>query len=217
VAAGRARFHRIEFEGGRVVLTLALGDARELLPKLVARADAFYLDGFAPAKNADLWSADVFRALARVAADDATFATYSSAGVVKQALVEAGFAYRKMPGLAGKFAMLVGEYAPRWRMRRHEPPRALPVAVREAIVIGAGLAGCALVERLAARGWHVTLIERHAQIASEASGNPAGVFHPLMTRDDNVASRLTRSGFLHARAGARSSMRATRSRAARAG
>lgn len=191
-------FHRIEFEGGRVVLTLALGDARELLPKLVARADAFYLDGFAPAKNADLWSADVFRALARVAADDATFATYSSAGVVKQALVEAGFAYRKMPGLAGKFAMLVGEYAPRWRMRRHEPPRALPVAAREAIVIGAGLAGCALVEQLAARGWHVTLIERHAQIASEASGNPAGVFHPLMTRDDNVASRLTRSGFLHA-------------------
>ncbi|MBE0631864.1 MAG: tRNA (5-methylaminomethyl-2-thiouridine)(34)-methyltransferase MnmD, partial [Burkholderia vietnamiensis] len=73
-------FHRIEFEGGRVVLTLALGDARELLPKLVARADAFYLDGFAPAKNPDLWSADVFRALARVAADDATFATYSSAG-----------------------------------------------------------------------------------------------------------------------------------------
>ncbi|AOK03401.1 bifunctional tRNA (5-methylaminomethyl-2-thiouridine)(34)-methyltransferase MnmD/FAD-dependent 5-carboxymethylaminomethyl-2-thiouridine(34) oxidoreductase MnmC [Burkholderia sp. AU28942] len=191
-------FHRIEFDGGRVVLTLALGEACEMLPKLVARADAFYLDGFAPAKNPDLWSADVFRALARVAAEDATFATYSSAGVVKQALVEAGFTYRKVPGLGGKFAMLVGEYAPRWRMRRHEPPRALPVAARDAIVIGAGLAGCAVVERLAARGWNVTLIERHEGIAQDASGNPAGVFHPLMTRDDNVASRLTRSGFLHA-------------------
>ncbi|MBR8144115.1 bifunctional tRNA (5-methylaminomethyl-2-thiouridine)(34)-methyltransferase MnmD/FAD-dependent 5-carboxymethylaminomethyl-2-thiouridine(34) oxidoreductase MnmC [Burkholderia sp. AU19243] len=191
-------FHRIEFDGGRVVLTLALGEACETLPKLVARADAFYLDGFAPAKNPDLWSADVFRALARVAAEDATFATYSSAGVVKQALVEAGFTYRKVPGLGGKFAMLVGEYAPRWRMRRHEPPRALPVAARDAIVIGAGLAGCAVVERLAARGWNVTLIERHEGIAQDASGNPAGVFHPLMTRDDNVASRLTRSGFLHA-------------------
>ncbi|WP_174911588.1 bifunctional tRNA (5-methylaminomethyl-2-thiouridine)(34)-methyltransferase MnmD/FAD-dependent 5-carboxymethylaminomethyl-2-thiouridine(34) oxidoreductase MnmC [Burkholderia diffusa] len=191
-------FHRLEFDAGRVVLTLALGDPREMLPKLVARADAFYLDGVAPAKNPELWSVDVFRALARVAADNATFATYSSEGVVKKALLEAGFTYREITGLAGKHAMLAGEYAPRWRMRRHEPPRALPVAARDAIVIGAGLAGCAIVERLAARGWNVTLIERHARIASDASGNPAGVFHPLMTRDDNVASRLTRSGFLHA-------------------
>ncbi|CAN0617340.1 tRNA (mnm(5)s(2)U34)-methyltransferase / FAD-dependent cmnm(5)s(2)U34 oxidoreductase [Burkholderia multivorans] len=190
--------HRLEFDGGRVVLTLVFGDALAMLPKLVLRADAFYLDGFAPSKNADMWSPDVFRALARLADDHATFATYSSSGVVKRALEEAGFAYRKVDGFAGKRAMLVGEFAPRWRIRRHEPPRALPVATRSAIVIGAGMAGCAVVERLAARGWDVTLIERRDRIAAEASGNPAGVFHPLMTRDDNVASRLTRAGFLHA-------------------
>ncbi|MBU9359655.1 bifunctional tRNA (5-methylaminomethyl-2-thiouridine)(34)-methyltransferase MnmD/FAD-dependent 5-carboxymethylaminomethyl-2-thiouridine(34) oxidoreductase MnmC [Burkholderia multivorans] len=191
--------HRLEFDAGRVVLTLVFGDALERLPTLVARADAFYLDGFAPSKNADLWSIDVFRALARMADERATFATYSSSGVVKRALDEAGFAYRKVDGFAGKRAMLVGEYAPRWRMRRHEPPRAWPNAsARRALVIGAGIAGCAVVERLAARGWNVTLIERHERIASEASGNPAGVFHPLMTRDDNVASRLTRAGFLYA-------------------
>ncbi|MBU9556112.1 bifunctional tRNA (5-methylaminomethyl-2-thiouridine)(34)-methyltransferase MnmD/FAD-dependent 5-carboxymethylaminomethyl-2-thiouridine(34) oxidoreductase MnmC [Burkholderia multivorans] len=191
--------HRLEFDAGRVVLTLVFGDALERLPALVARADAFYLDGFAPSKNADLWSIDVFRALARMADEHATFATYSSSGVVKRALDEAGFAYRKVDGFAGKRAMLVGEYAPRWRMRRHEPPRAWPnAATRRALVIGAGVAGCAVVGRLAARGWNVTLIERHERIASEASGNPAGVFHPLMTRDDNVASRLTRAGFLYA-------------------
>ncbi|KVT34235.1 bifunctional tRNA (5-methylaminomethyl-2-thiouridine)(34)-methyltransferase MnmD/FAD-dependent 5-carboxymethylaminomethyl-2-thiouridine(34) oxidoreductase MnmC [Burkholderia ubonensis] len=190
--------HRLEFDGGRVVLTLVFGDALAMLPKLAVRADAFYLDGFAPSKNPDLWSVDVFRALARLAGDGATFATYSSSGAVKHALAEASFAYRKVDGFAGKRAMLVGEFAPRWQMRRHEPPRALPVDTRRAIVIGAGLAGCAVVERLAARGWDVTLIERRERIASEASGNPAGVFHPLMTRDDNVASRLTRSGFLHA-------------------
>ncbi|MCO1368969.1 bifunctional tRNA (5-methylaminomethyl-2-thiouridine)(34)-methyltransferase MnmD/FAD-dependent 5-carboxymethylaminomethyl-2-thiouridine(34) oxidoreductase MnmC [Burkholderia multivorans] len=191
--------HRLEFDAGRVVLTLVFGDALERLPTLVARADAFYLDGFAPSKNADLWSIDVFRALARMADERATFATYSSSGVVKRALDEAGFAYHKVDGFAGKRAMLVGEYAPRWRMRRHEPPRAWPnAATRRALVIGAGIAGCAVVERLAARGWNVTLIERHERIASEASGNPAGVFHPLMTRDDNVASRLTRAGFLYA-------------------
>ncbi|WP_175715836.1 bifunctional tRNA (5-methylaminomethyl-2-thiouridine)(34)-methyltransferase MnmD/FAD-dependent 5-carboxymethylaminomethyl-2-thiouridine(34) oxidoreductase MnmC [Burkholderia ambifaria] len=190
--------HRLEFDAGRVVLTLAFGDAHDMLQRLVARADAFYLGNVASAAHGDLLSADVIRALARIAADGATYATHSHDDTVKHALEQTGFTSRDVEDCAGEPALRVGEYAPRWRMRRHEPPRALPVAAREAIVIGAGLAGCAVVERLAARGWNITLIERHERIASEASGNPAGVFHPLMTRDDNVASRLTRSGFLHA-------------------
>jgi tRNA 5-methylaminomethyl-2-thiouridine biosynthesis bifunctional protein len=191
--------HRLELEGGRVTLTLVFGDAAEALPKMWLRADAFYLDGFAPAKNPDLWSPAIFKALARVAGDDATFATWSSSGDVKRALVASGFEYRKVAGFGSKRASLVGRFAPRWRVRRYEPP--LPAAVRErhAVVIGAGLAGCALVERLAARGWRVTLVERHAAPAREASGNPAGVFHPLISRDDSSASRITRAGFLYAR------------------
>ncbi|AOR67830.1 bifunctional tRNA (5-methylaminomethyl-2-thiouridylate)-methyltransferase MnmD/FAD-dependent cmnm(5)s(2)U34 oxidoreductase MnmC [Burkholderia stabilis] len=190
--------HRLEFDEGRVVLTLAFGDAVDILTKLVARADAFCLDGIDSSQDEDSRSVDMIRAVAKIAGEGATFAAHSRSDIVKHALGEAGFTYREVDDCAGTGAMLVGEYAPRWRTRRHEPPRALPVATRRAIVIGAGLAGCAVVERLAARGWDVTLIERHERIASEASGNPAGVFHPLMTRDDNVASRLTRSGFLHA-------------------
>ncbi|MBR8131285.1 bifunctional tRNA (5-methylaminomethyl-2-thiouridine)(34)-methyltransferase MnmD/FAD-dependent 5-carboxymethylaminomethyl-2-thiouridine(34) oxidoreductase MnmC [Burkholderia ambifaria] len=190
--------HRLEFDAGRVVLTLAFGDAHDMLQRLVARVDAFFLGNLASAAHGDVLSADVIRALARIAAEGATYATHSHDDTVKHALEQTGFTSRDVEDCAGEPALRVGEYAPRWRMRRHEPPRALPVAAREAIVIGAGLAGCAVVERLAARGWNITLIERHERIASEASGNPAGVFHPLMTRDDNVASRLTRSGFLHA-------------------
>ncbi len=190
--------HRLELDGGRVILTLAFGDAGTMLPALVLRADAFYLDGFAPAKNADMWSVEVFRALARLADENATFATYTSSGDVKKALETAGFSYRKVEGFGGKRAMLVGEFAPRWKMRRHEPPRAFETASRDAIVIGAGLAGSALVERLAARGWQVTLIERHGELAREASGNPAGVFHPLVAIDDNFAARLSRAGYLYA-------------------
>ncbi|KHK52007.1 FAD-dependent cmnm(5)s(2)U34 oxidoreductase, partial [Burkholderia sp. A9] len=184
--------HRLEFDAGRVVLTLAFGDARDMLQRLVAHADAFYLGSVAAATDEDPLSTDVIRALARSAGEGATYATHARTDAVKQALVETGFTSRDIDDCAGEPAMRAGEYAPRWRMRRHEPPRALPVAARRAIVIGAGLAGCAVVERLAARGWDVTLIERHDRIASAASGNPAGVFHPLMTRDDNVASRLTR-------------------------
>ncbi len=190
--------HRLEFDEGRVTLTLVFGDAGTTLSSLWLRADAFYLDGFAPAKNPDLWTPQLFRQLARLAGDDATFATYTSSGDVKRALLQTGFEYRKVEGFGWKRAMLVGRFAPRWRVRRHDPPMPLAVAERRAVVIGTGLAGCAVIERLTARGWHVSSLERHEGIAREASGNPAGVFHPMLSRDDSVASRITRAGFLYA-------------------
>ncbi len=190
--------HRLEFDDGRVVLTLVFGDAAGSLPALRLRADAFYLDGFAPARNPELWTPAIFKALARLAGEGATFATYSSAGDIKRALTQSGFEYRKVDGFGWKRAMLVGHFAPRWRVRRYEPPAPLAVQERHAVVIGAGLAGCAVIERLAARGWRVTSVERHASVAQDASGNPAGVFHPMISRDDSVASRVTRAGFLYA-------------------
>ena len=68
---------------------------------------------------------------------------------------------------------------------------------RKAMVVGAGLAGSAVCERLSARGWEVTLHEKHAEPAMEASGNHAGAFHPVATPDDSVFARLTRAGFLY--------------------
>ncbi|MFP3563741.1 bifunctional tRNA (5-methylaminomethyl-2-thiouridine)(34)-methyltransferase MnmD/FAD-dependent 5-carboxymethylaminomethyl-2-thiouridine(34) oxidoreductase MnmC [Paraburkholderia sp. SIMBA_030] len=189
--------HRLEFEAGRVTLTLVFGDAAESLPTLRLRADAFYLDGFAPARNPELWTPAIFKALARLAGEGATFSTYSSAGDIKRALTQCGFEYRKVEGFGWKRAMLVGHFAPRWRVRRYEPPAPLALDERHAIVIGTGLAGCAVIERLAARGWRITSLERHASVAQDASGNPAGVFHPMISRDDSVASRMTRAGFLY--------------------
>lgn len=190
--------HRLEFDGGRVVLTLGLGDVAALLPHLSLRADAFYLDGFAPAKNADMWTAAVFKRLARLAAPDATLATYTSVGTVRRGLQATGFAVERAPGFGGKRHMLVGRFAPRWRVRRYEPPAPDRWPERHALVIGAGLAGCAVVERLAARGWRVTLLERGDAPAGGASGNPAGVFHPLISHDDSVAARWLRTAFLYA-------------------
>jgi len=190
--------HRLEFEEGRVTLTLVFGDAAQTLHTLWLRADAFYLDGFSPSKNPELWTPAIFKSLARLAGDDATFSTYTSAGDVKRGMQQAGFEYKKMDGFGWKRAMLVGRFAPRYRVRRHEPPLPLAVDERHAIVIGTGLAGCAAIERLTARGWRVTSLERHAGVARDASGNPAGVFHPMMSRDDSVGSRITRAGFLYA-------------------
>lgn len=88
--------------------------------------------------------------------------------------------------------MLAASYAPRWQAVERKGP-----AERHAIVIGAGIAGSAACERLAARGWKVTLIERHDRPAQEASGNLAGIAMPLLSKDDNISSRLLRAAFLY--------------------
>jgi len=186
-------FHRLEFAAGRVVLTLLLGDAETSLRKLRASVDAFYLDGFDPNKNPQMWSASLLRRCAQLATRNATFATWCVAGQVRRALSEAGFVPEKRPGFGRKRQMLAGKLIDRPGQKSPAPT----TADRHAVVIGAGLAGCAIAERLAARGWRVDLLDRHAAPAGEASGNLAGIVRPLLSRDDNLASRLNRACFLH--------------------
>jgi tRNA 5-methylaminomethyl-2-thiouridine biosynthesis bifunctional protein len=186
-------FHRVLLEQGRIVLTLVFGDIADCLPQIEAAADAFYLDGFAPGKNPEMWAPPILARLNRIAAPAASFATYTVSAAVRRALTQAGFLCEKLPGFGRKREMLAGRFAPRWEIAGH-----VPVRERHAIVIGAGVAGCAACERLAARGWRVTLIERHAQPAQEASGNPAGIVMPLPSRDDNQVSRVARAAYLFA-------------------
>ena len=181
--------HRIGFEGGNVALTLFFGDVAEGLPQLALAADAIFLDGFAPAKNPQMWEPRLLRHLGRLAAPGATLATWSVAAPVREALRAAGFALEKRKGFGSKKEMLLG--------RLVRPGRENPFpSPRSAIVIGAGVAGAAACERLASRGWQVTLIERHAGPAAEASGNHAGIFHPIVSPDDSLFARLTRASFL---------------------
>ena len=193
-----AGVHRLEFEAGRVVLTLGLGDAADLLPDLVAGADAFFLDGFAPARNPEMWQPQIIRALARLARADATLATYTCARDVREALAQQGFAVQLRPGFGSKREMTVARYAPGWTRRRIEPPAPYD-GERSAIVIGAGLAGAATAHALARRGWAVQLLERGTDVAAGASGLPAGLLHPALSVDHNLASRLSQAGFLRSR------------------
>jgi tRNA 5-methylaminomethyl-2-thiouridine biosynthesis bifunctional protein len=180
--------HRLEFDGGKVVLMLFFADVK-LARDLRLSADAFYLDGFAPAKNPDMWSPQVLRSLSRLAAPGATVATWSVAASLRAALEATGFAVEKRRGFGEKREMLVATNL--------RPGRAAPSARnRKAVVVGAGVAGAAVCERLCARGWEVELYERHAEPAQEASGNHAGTFHPIVTPDDSVFARLTRTAFL---------------------
>jgi tRNA 5-methylaminomethyl-2-thiouridine biosynthesis bifunctional protein len=181
--------HRLEFDGGAVVLTLFFADIR-VARDLRLAADAIYLDGFDPRKNPEMWSHETLRAVSRLAAPGATAATWSVAGSVRAALEETGFEVQKLPGFGSKREMLSARCVKKG-VAAENP------AQRKATVVGAGLAGAALCERLCARGWEVTLVERHAGPAEEASGNLAGAFHPIVTPDDSIFARLTRAGFLN--------------------
>jgi tRNA 5-methylaminomethyl-2-thiouridine biosynthesis bifunctional protein len=183
--------HRLEFESGKVILTLFFGDIAEGLPQLQLAADAFFLDGFAPAKNPAMWEPRLLRHLGRLAAPGATLATWSVAASVREALQGAGFAVEKDRGFGTKKEMLRGNLIPR---KKSIPEKKSP---HSALVIGAGVAGAAVSERLAARGWQVTLVERHGAPAEEASGNHAGVFHPIVSPDDSLFARTTRASFLY--------------------
>ena len=194
-------FQRLRLDGGRVILTLLIGDVHACLPQLDARIDAWFLDGFAPAKNPDMWSAALFGELARLSAPGATLATFTSAGFVRRGLIEAGFAVQRVKGFGHKREMLAGPFtgtptAASAPWYRHPVPASTP---RQALVIGAGLAGCASAASLAARGWQVTIVERHDDLAREASGNPQGVLYLKLSAHGTALSRLIVAGFGHTR------------------
>jgi tRNA 5-methylaminomethyl-2-thiouridine biosynthesis bifunctional protein len=182
-------FHRMHFDAGAVILTLLVGDARQMLPQLVARADAFFLDGFSPAKNPGMWSPEVVRELARLAAPDATLATWTVAGGVRTALADAGFAIEKREGFVGKREMLVGRRAEARNANAFDAP-----PVRRAVVIGAGLAGTLAAERLTSRGWEVELIDARRERSTAA----AGLVRPIANLRDAVNAQISRSAFLYA-------------------
>ncbi len=189
--------HVLSFEGAKVRLLLALGDALKWLPELHMQVDAFYLDGFAPSRNPSLWQPKVFKALARLAKLDATVATWSAARGVRDGLRAAGFEVTLAPGHGDKRDMTLGRYAPFFTPR--SPHRSGPVnheLEQHALIIGAGLAGCATAWGLAQVGWRSTVLDAATAPASGASGNPAGLFHGIVNGQDGTHSRLYRSAAL---------------------
>jgi tRNA 5-methylaminomethyl-2-thiouridine biosynthesis bifunctional protein len=205
--------HRLVFDGGAVELLLAFGPVEGWLPQLVVEVDAFFLDGFAPAKNPAMWDARLFKAMARLAAAGAPVATWSAARQVRDGLRSAGFEVERAPGSGEKRDIVRGRFAPRFQPRapaRHRATIEFPVraadasrAKPDAIIVGAGLAGCALAHALAERGLRSVVLERGGSVAGEASGNPVGLFHGVVHAADGRHARFHRAAALAARAAVR--------------
>ncbi|WP_436856615.1 bifunctional tRNA (5-methylaminomethyl-2-thiouridine)(34)-methyltransferase MnmD/FAD-dependent 5-carboxymethylaminomethyl-2-thiouridine(34) oxidoreductase MnmC [Citrobacter tructae] len=196
--------HRLLLDEGRVTLDLWFGDINELTDQLDdslnQKVDAWFLDGFAPAKNPDMWTQKLFNAMARLARPGGTLATFTSAGFVRRGLQEAGFTMQKCKGFGRKREMLRGAM---------EQTLAIPASApwfarsgsdkREVAIVGGGIASALLALSLLRRGWAVTLYCADEKPAEGASGNRQGALYPLLNKHDAAITLFFPAAFTFAR------------------
>ncbi len=194
--------HTLVFDEGparQVTLLLGVGEIADLVPQLVARVDAFLLEGAAPAPLAPNGDEGWLSRLARLAAPRCTAVARSNAVNVLEGLRQSGFKAEPPHEPSPQTDPLNFLFKP------HHTPPPLPgglwpthiePAQRHALVIGAGLAGCAAAWALARQGWRITLIDTHAAPAKGASGNPAGLFHSIVHGEDGLHARAHRAAAL---------------------
>ncbi|MER0232479.1 bifunctional tRNA (5-methylaminomethyl-2-thiouridine)(34)-methyltransferase MnmD/FAD-dependent 5-carboxymethylaminomethyl-2-thiouridine(34) oxidoreductase MnmC [Enterobacter hormaechei] len=195
--------HRLILDDGRVTLDLWLGDINDLTDKLDdsmnQKVDAWFLDGFAPAKNPDMWSPHLFSAMARLARPGATLATFTSAGFVRRGLQEAGFTMRKTKGFGRKRDMLVGVMEQDLAIPAQAPWFARRASTsREVAIVGGGIASALLSLALLHRGWQVTLYCADEGPATGASGNRQGALYPLLSAHDPALFQFFPAAFTFA-------------------
>ncbi|NYT62430.1 FAD-dependent 5-carboxymethylaminomethyl-2-thiouridine(34) oxidoreductase MnmC [Alcaligenaceae bacterium] len=183
--------HRLEFEEGRLTLTLAFGTVARLAKQAGACVDAYFLDGFAPRVNPAMWTRSLFGQLVRMANAQATAATWCCTGDVRRGLRDAGFLVSKIAGFGGKREITVATLRPGLGRSPIRRVQAEPV-----LVVGGGLAGAGVAQALALRGHDVTVLDpvfAHGRGASH-QGHIAAALMPVISRDDDIRARLSRAG-----------------------
>ncbi|OEF09298.1 bifunctional tRNA (5-methylaminomethyl-2-thiouridine)(34)-methyltransferase MnmD/FAD-dependent 5-carboxymethylaminomethyl-2-thiouridine(34) oxidoreductase MnmC [Vibrio genomosp. F10] len=197
--------HRIVLDDGAVTLDLWFGDIKECMPLVptpkLGLVDAWFLDGFAPSKNPEMWNKDLFNGMAVLAKQDCTCATFTAAGFVRRGLIEAGFEMKKVKGFGTKREMIAGHLPIKVPASNIKPWFALsePSHHEDIAIIGGGIASAALAKTLARRNKTLTLYNEHKAAAGNASGNNQGAIYPLLSEAKSNVSRVFGPGLLFAR------------------
>ncbi len=211
-------FHHLQFQNGRINLTLMFGDANQCFHQLLVcgdvkleaalrtnHIDAWFLDGFAPAKNQQMWSEELFQTIGQLSKPGTTLATFSAAGVVRKNLQATGFEVKKIKGFGQKREMMIAAFqkaefasSPRTWVTPWQCSTPRIVNEKKAIVLGAGLAGCYLAQALVKRDWHVTLIDAHNEVGYGASGNTQAVLYPKLSAYRSPLTLFMLNAFLFA-------------------
>jgi tRNA 5-methylaminomethyl-2-thiouridine biosynthesis bifunctional protein len=184
--------HRLRFDKGSVVLDLWLGDINHMIPQVYCQdegiVDAWFLDGFAPSKNPEMWSEHLFLHLHRLTRYSGTLSTFTAAGSVRRGLAAAGFLMEKSAGHGTKKHMLIG-------CCNKNPSPVVSLKKKQITVIGGGIASACLTYLLTQRGYHVSLFCADEAVAQGASGNPQGAIYPLLHHPDILLSQFFVAAF----------------------
>ena len=194
-------YHCLELSP-RVELWLLLGDAIDSLSELTGKVDAWFLDGFTPSRNPDMWQPALFTTMQRLSGPGTTVATFTSARTVYDGLTGAGFRVKRIKGFGHKRNMLAAEFIglegpPEpglWPANEWAWPR--PTGPKRALVVGAGLAGAHTARELAERGWQVTVFEQQPGLAQGASGNPQGALYARLSHQSSASNRFYQSALM---------------------
>lgn len=185
---GRARGrHRIDLPELNAVLDVAVMDVGDALKGWTGRADAWFLDGFSPALNPQMWTDDVLGLVAARSAPGARAATFTVAGQVRRGLTQAGFTVARQPGFGRKRERLEAT----WPGEPRDPAR------RSVAVIGAGIAGAAAARAVRDLGGKALVIDTTGSGAG-ASGNPAALVTPRLDAGLGEAAQLFAEAFRRA-------------------
>ncbi|MEE4202850.1 MAG: FAD-dependent 5-carboxymethylaminomethyl-2-thiouridine(34) oxidoreductase MnmC, partial [Halieaceae bacterium] len=182
----RRHFGR-HFENAVITLDLWWETATDALADLASHGrpwvDAWFLDGFAPAKNPDMWNDTLWHSMSRLSRANATVSTFTAAGHVRRGLQEAGFAMEKRQGFGRKRECLRGHIKQPPEPEHAVTPwdRCTHKSVQRVVVVGAGLAGAHVARALAQRGLKVSVLESR-DVAAGGSRNRQGVTYTRLSR-----------------------------------
>ncbi|TEW55384.1 bifunctional tRNA (5-methylaminomethyl-2-thiouridine)(34)-methyltransferase MnmD/FAD-dependent 5-carboxymethylaminomethyl-2-thiouridine(34) oxidoreductase MnmC [Psychromonas sp. RZ22] len=195
--------HRLSFNKGSILLDLWFGDVNQQIDNLsnghqdkgkqTQLANAWYLDGFNPSKNPEMWQQTLFNKIAKYSKNEATLATFTAAGFVRRGLIEAGFTITKRKGYGKKREMLLGALNPSTSIAIENSERPSDIAI-----IGGGIASLCVALSLAQRGKKITIYCADKILGERASGNRQGALYPLLNQQHDELGQLFANAYLYA-------------------
>ena len=200
--------HRLSFPEERFSIDLWLGDAQDIFPTIpkTQTVNAWFLDGFAPSCNPDMWQANVLDHMVRLSDFGTTFASFSVAGVLKRGLKQHVIQISRPRGFGHKREMLKAIWLDTSQTETQSqdsettiaaPPKSETSKQRKIAIIGAGIAGLSSAWAFAQRGHQVTIYEQNEPL-SGASGNPLALLNPKLCPIEQAHEHLMTLSWQHA-------------------